>query len=79
MLKQIHHDGYHRIVDQLRSTRRSLGMTQADVAEKVGVSRAWIVKVEQCELSLDLLHLAMLCRVYGLKTEDLVGMLEHGR
>lgn len=78
MVKQIYQEGYRQLVKHLRKTRLSLGMTQADVAEKLGICRTWIAKVEQCEQSLDLVHLVNLCKVYGLKAEDLLDMLEHG-
>jgi transcriptional regulator with XRE-family HTH domain len=35
----------------VRDTRRALGLTQADLAAKVGVSRTWVTQVEGGELA----------------------------
>ena len=38
----------------LRELRRGLGLTQAQLAEIVGVNRRWVVQVEQGKTSVDL-------------------------
>ena len=40
------------------------------------MSRQWLTKIEQCELRLDLVHLIVMCRVYGLKAHELVQKME---
>ena len=79
MQKQIYDDGYRRMVAHLKTTRKALGLTQADVAAKLGVCGTWVAKVEACELRLDLLRFTRLCRVYGLQPPDMLVMLTNGR
>lgn len=79
MQKQIYDDGYRRMVAHLRTTRKALGLTQADVAAKLGVCGTWVAKVEACELRLDLLRFTRLCHVYGLHPPDMLVMLTNGR
>lgn len=73
--KQIYHPRYRDLITCLKGTRKKLGLSQAAVAVQLGLCRTWVAKVEACELGLDLLHLVKLCRVYGLKARDMIGML----
>jgi transcriptional regulator with XRE-family HTH domain len=73
--KEIYHAGYRDLVAQLKDVRRKAGMTQADVARKMGVSRTWVAKIECCELRLDLLHFVRLCRVHGLQAGELISTM----
>lgn len=63
-------------VDRLRQARISRGLTQRDVAEQVGRRRAWVGKIEQCELRLDVVALVRVARAFGLKASNLVEELE---
>lgn len=38
----------------MREMRRGLGLTQAQLAEIIGVNRRWVVQVEQAKTSADL-------------------------
>jgi len=74
--KQIYNDRYRELVEHLRGRRLDLGLTQAQAAHAIGVNRTWISKVENCELSLDLLGLVRFCRVYGLRARDVIEIME---
>jgi len=74
--KQIHDRGYRQLVATLKATRKAHGLTQAEVAARLGVCRTWVSKIESCEVGLDLLGLIRLCRVYGLKTATAVEAME---
>ena len=60
--KQIHDRGYRQLVATLKATRKEQGLTQAEVAARLGVCRTWVSKIESCEVGLDLLGVIRLCR-----------------
>lgn len=49
----------------MREFRRKLGLTQAQLAEMVGVNRRWVVQVEQAKTSADLRTLLRALRALG--------------
>lgn len=51
----------------MREARREAGLTQAKLAEIVGVSRRWVVQVEQGKTSADLRTLLKAFRALGLE------------
>jgi len=75
-MKQIHHEGYRRLVDRLQQARIRKGLTQGQAAAGVGKRRSWWGKIEQHELKLDVIHLIAVCRVVGLKADELVRQME---
>ena len=71
-MKTIHHPAYIQVITALRDARHAAGLTQAQAAARIGMSRVWIGKIECCELRLDVLHFAALCRAYGLRPARLM-------
>lgn len=57
--------------DNLIHTRKLLGMTQEDVAEKLGVTRQTIAKWETGETIPDLDKCKLLSQVFGVSLDDL--------
>jgi y4mF family transcriptional regulator len=53
----------------MREARRQQGLTQAQLAELVGVSRRWVVQVEQAQTSADLRTLLKAFRALGLEMQ----------
>jgi len=49
----------------MREMRRGLGLTQAQLAEVVGVNRRWVVQVEQAKTSADLRTLLRALQALG--------------
>ena len=49
----------------MREMRRGLGLTQAQLAETVGVNRRWVVQVEQAKTSPDLRTLLRALQALG--------------
>ena len=76
MQKQIYWKPYRSVIEQLRAARIRQGLSQRDAARRAHVSRQWLTKIEQCELRIDLLHLIVMCRVYGIKAHKLVQKME---
>ncbi|VTU01475.1 ---NA--- : Uncharacterized protein OS=Thauera sp. 63 GN=C664_08778 PE=4 SV=1: HTH_31 [Gemmataceae bacterium] len=72
MDKSQHTAAYHRLTAALRRAREAAGLTQADVAAKLGAYASFVSKVESGERRVDVVELAALCRAYG---ADLVALL----
>lgn len=71
MTKTIHHPAYVAMIQRLRERRIELGLTQRQVASKLGVPRTWVNKVEAYERRLDFIETVDLCRLYRIKLGDL--------
>jgi len=72
MDKSQHTPSYQRVTRALRSAREAAGLTQAEVAEQLGVYASFVSKVESGERRIDVVELCQLCRVYGI---ELVALL----
>jgi transcriptional regulator with XRE-family HTH domain len=72
MEKSQHSRSYLRLTRALRQAREATGLTQAQVAKKMGAYASFVSKVESGERRIDVIELRQLCGVYGL---DLVGFL----
>jgi transcriptional regulator with XRE-family HTH domain len=68
----IHDPRYAEFVARLRAARRQSGLTQSQVAVKLGRTQAFVSKVETCERRLDLIETLDLCVVLGI---DLASLL----
>ena len=75
-MKTIFDPRYVRLIDTLRTVRHKAGLTQAQAARRVGMSRVWLGKIERREVRLDVLHFVVLCRVYGAGCARLIRRLE---
>lgn len=53
----------------VRHRRDELGLTQAEIASRAGVSRQWLIQVEQGKGTAELDRVIRLLRVLGLRTD----------
>lgn len=53
----------------IRHRRDELGLTQAEVASRSGVSRQWLIQVEQGKGTAEFDRVIRLLRVIGLRTD----------
>ena len=60
--------------NRLAELRRSHGLSQEELAEKLGVSRQAVSKWERAESSPDTDNLIALARLYGVSLDDLLGL-----
>lgn len=67
MEKSQHTRQYERLTKALRAAREAAGLTQAEVAEQLGVYASFVSKVESGERRIDVVELSHLCRVYGVE------------
>jgi transcriptional regulator with XRE-family HTH domain len=70
-LRGVVYDGrYAEIVAALRRARKKAGLTQREVARRLGVAQSAVAKLELCELRLDALTMFDLLQLYGLNPDD---------
>jgi transcriptional regulator with XRE-family HTH domain len=53
---------YAALCRLLRETRERAGLTQVEIAEKIGETQSYVSKVERGERRLDLVQLQVFCR-----------------
>lgn len=75
-LKSIHSPDYHVLLRLLREARQRAGMTQTQIAERLGYRTSAISKMERGELRLDFVQVRDYCRAVGLPLRELVERFE---
>ena len=70
MEKSQHTAKYRRVVAELRAARERAGLTQQDVAAKLGLYASFVSKVEAGERRLDVVELAVFCKAYKVDLVD---------
>ena len=74
--KTIYQPTYQALVTKLQRLRVAQRLRQADVGDRLGVTRHWVRKVESCQQRLDLVQFVRLCQVYGVSASRLLRRLE---
>jgi transcriptional regulator with XRE-family HTH domain len=67
MQKSQHTKQYERLLKALRRAREAAGLTQLDVAERLGAYASYVSKCESGERRIDVVELAEFCRLYDVK------------
>lgn len=65
MAKTIHDERYKRLVSQLRECRVAAGLSQVQVAERLGVTQSFVSDCENGERRIDVVEFLDLIRMYG--------------
>ena len=76
MKKSIHTDEYAAVLALLREARAAAGLTQVQLAERLGQSQSFVSKAEVGERRLDLIQLRSICEVLGTTLSAFVAKLE---
>ncbi|MBL7077108.1 MAG: helix-turn-helix domain-containing protein [Kiritimatiellae bacterium] len=74
-MKTIFNPVYVKLINTLKQCRLERGFTQAHVAHRLGRSRTWVGKVEQCERRLDVIEVRDLCGLYGIDFHEVTAEL----
>jgi transcriptional regulator with XRE-family HTH domain len=67
MTNSRHTSRYRRLLKALREARKSAKITQGTVASHFGAHASFISKIESGERRVDVVELAELCQIYGVK------------
>lgn len=78
MQKSIHTKEYKALRAELRAIREKAGLSQRDLAAKLGVPHSWIAKVEAGERRIDVVELAWFATACGEDAARLVSRLTVG-
>lgn len=60
----------------LRQIRREANLSQAEVAQRLGLPQSFVSKYELGERRLDVLEIRQICKAVGISLEDFVRKLE---
>jgi len=71
-VKSIHDQRYIEVVALVRQARERSGLTQLEVAQRLGRPQSYLSKVETCERRVDLIELMQLCRAIGATLPDII-------
>lgn len=76
MEKSIHREAYALFLQRLRETRENSGLTQDQVAGKLGVTQTFISKCERGERRMDILEVRDYCKAIQMPFEKFIAELE---
>jgi transcriptional regulator with XRE-family HTH domain len=76
MLKSHAASAQEQLQQLLRQVRNEAGLTQTDVAERVGRPQSFVSKYESGERRLDVLELRAVCSAMGISLPDFIKRLE---
>jgi transcriptional regulator with XRE-family HTH domain len=65
MEKSIHSNEYKIVLQRLRKVRLEAGLTQVQVAKKLGHHQSYISKIESGERRVDVVELKQIAKLYG--------------
>lgn len=72
MARGIHEERYKRLIEALAEARRNAGVTQAELAVRLGRRQQFVSKYESGERRLDVVEFADICRALNLDVGRLV-------
>uniref|UniRef100_A4WQQ2 Putative transcriptional regulator, XRE family n=1 Tax=Cereibacter sphaeroides (strain ATCC 17025 / ATH 2.4.3) TaxID=349102 RepID=A4WQQ2_CERS5 len=70
MPRTIHTDGQAALCEAITSTRRSRGMTQAQLAQKLGCQQSLIARIESGQRRIDVLEFIAIFRALGVEPHE---------
>jgi transcriptional regulator with XRE-family HTH domain len=76
MEKSIHSARYAVFLQVLRDTREKAGLTQVQLARKIGETQTFVSKCERGERRVDVIELRTFCQAFGLNLKQFAAALE---
>lgn len=75
-MKTIYHPKYALLIEKLIDERKRIGMTQVELAKKLGKHQSYVAKVEVCERKLDVIEFVKWCQALGLAAGQLISNID---
>ncbi|QNJ90985.1 helix-turn-helix transcriptional regulator [Mycolicibacterium fluoranthenivorans] len=75
MEKSIYSEEYQQLCALLRDLRREAGLTQVEVAARLGVPQSFVSKYESGERRLDVIELRHVAQTLGSTLQDIVARM----
>jgi transcriptional regulator with XRE-family HTH domain len=72
MTGQTYTPEYQQFLERLRAARRRMGLTQVEVAQRLGKPQSYVSKCESGERRVDIIEVAAYASLYGISIEDLL-------
>lgn len=72
----LHTDGYRRFVEALVAERQRAGLSQRELAARVGMDYSIIAKLETCVRRVDVIELIQILRALGVVPSTFMAELE---
>ena len=69
-------DPQKQLAERLAQARRKAGLTQRDVAARLGIHQPSVVVIENGKRAVTALELARLARLYGVSVDALLGTVQ---
>ena len=76
MQKSIHSAHYAVFLKVLRTMRQRAGLTQIDLADRIGETQTFVSKCERGERRIDVVELRTFCKAFGIDLKQFVAALE---
>jgi len=76
VVKTIYSVEYFELLLMLRKKRLAAGMSQKELAKRMGVKRSFVGKTERGERRIDLIELQAICRALGIDLTEFVTELQ---
>ena len=76
MEKSIHSAHYAVFLNVLREARERAGLTQVQLARKIGETQTFVSKCERGERRIDVVELRTFCQAFGLTMNQFIAALE---
>ena len=76
MEKTIHSRDYATLLRLLKKSREDAGITQVELAERLGQTQSFVSKIERGESRLDILQLRTILKHLGMSLSSFVTQLE---
>ncbi len=76
MEKTIYTREYDAVVRLLRAARKTAGITQIELAERLGLTQSLVSKMERGDRRLDIIEVRTICRAIGISFLEFVTQLE---
>ena len=76
MEKSIHSARYAAFLKTLKRAREDTGLTQTELAQRIGESQTFVSKCERGERRIDVVELLTFCQAFGLSLKQFVSTLE---
>lgn len=75
-MKSLHDRIYEKLIASLKEARNDAGVTQTQLAARIGTDQSYVSKYERCERRLDYVEIRALCLALGLEPAKFIKAFE---
>ena len=76
MTKTIRSSGHMALCDALIAARKSAGLTQAQLADRLECHQSFVARVESGQRRIDVVELVVICRAIGTTATDILAEVD---